>query len=138
MEFCKYKILPELIQALEFGGAGAKALSPILKLGGKLDQQEFDSLVVPIVIKLFASPDRAIRVSLCEGLPGFINLLGAKIVSDKIFPNLAMGFMDSSVGYEPYVLGSLGILNHRPGGDSRIYIKIGARDHPEAERENHK
>ncbi|KAI8822171.1 armadillo-type protein [Fimicolochytrium jonesii] len=95
-EFCKYKILPELIKALEFGGAGAKALGPILKLGGKLEQEEFDSAVVPIIVKLFASTDRAIRVSLCEGLPSFVNNLNAKIVTEKIFPNLAMGFMDTS------------------------------------------
>ncbi|KND03592.1 SCY1 protein kinase [Spizellomyces punctatus DAOM BR117] len=117
LEFCKYKILPELIQAVEYGGAGAKALTPILKLGGKLDQQEFDNLVVPIVIKLFASSDRAIRVSLCEGLPNFINNLNSKTVSDKIFPNLAIGFMDSSAVIRECTLKSvlviIGKLNER-------------------------
>ncbi|TPX56494.1 hypothetical protein PhCBS80983_g04505 [Powellomyces hirtus] len=109
-EFCKYKILPELIKALEFGGAGSKALAPILKLGGKLNQQEFDSLVVPIVVKLFASTDRAIRVSLCEGLPGLIDHLNAKIVTEKIFPNLALGFLDSSAVIREHTLKSILVI----------------------------
>ncbi|KAJ3153399.1 hypothetical protein HDU86_005229 [Geranomyces michiganensis] len=109
-EFCKYKILPELIKALEFGGAGAKALAPILKLGGKLDQQEFDALVVPIVVKMFASTDRVIRVSLCEGLPGLIDHLNAKVVTEKIFPNLAAGFLDSSAVIREHTLKSILVI----------------------------
>ncbi|KAJ3020363.1 hypothetical protein HKX48_000892 [Thoreauomyces humboldtii] len=109
-EFCTHKILPELIKALEFGGAGAKALAPILKLGSKLDSQEFDLLLVPIVVKLFASTDRAIRVSLCEGLPGLIGNLSAKIVTDKIFPNLALGFMDTSAVIREHTLKSVLVI----------------------------
>ncbi|KAJ3282146.1 hypothetical protein HK104_011070, partial [Borealophlyctis nickersoniae] len=105
--FCKYKILPELIKALEFGGAGARALTPILKLGSKLDQEEFDALVVPIIIKLFASPDRSIRISLCENLGHFIEHLGNKVVTDKIFPNLATGFHDTSAIIREHTLKSV-------------------------------
>ncbi|KAJ3027145.1 UNVERIFIED_CONTAM: hypothetical protein HDU68_004335 [Siphonaria sp. JEL0065] len=95
-DFCKHKILPELIKALEFGGAGAKALSPILKIGNKLDSAEFESLLVPILIKMFALPDRAIRVSLCENMGGFIEKVNAKVLNDKIFPNLSTGFSDTN------------------------------------------
>ena len=87
-----------MIKALEFGGAGAKALNPILKLGSKLTQEEFDLLIVPIIVKLFASPDRSIRISLCENMGHFITHLNNKTVTDKIFPNLATGFHDISVG----------------------------------------
>ncbi|KAJ3066589.1 hypothetical protein HDU98_010116 [Podochytrium sp. JEL0797] len=95
-DFCKYKILPELIKALEFGGAGAKALTPILKIGNKLDQPEFESLLVPILIKMFALPDRAIRVSLCENFGGFIEKVNARVLNEKIFPNLSTGFSDTN------------------------------------------
>ncbi|KAJ1343021.1 hypothetical protein BSLG_002446 [Batrachochytrium salamandrivorans] len=96
IDFCKFKILPELINALEFGGAGANALGPILKIGSRLDEADFVSLLVPIITKLFASPDRAVRVTLCESLGSYIGHLSQKIVSEKIFPNLATGFGDSS------------------------------------------
>ncbi|ORY40454.1 ARM repeat-containing protein [Rhizoclosmatium globosum] len=95
-DFCKHKILPELIKALEFGGAGSKALTPILKIGNKLDQAEFDTLLVPILVKMFALPDRAIRVSLCENLGGFIDKLNPRVLNDKIFPHLSTGFSDTN------------------------------------------
>ncbi|KAI8616083.1 armadillo-type protein [Chytriomyces sp. MP71] len=96
LDFCKYKILPELIKALEFGGAGAKALAPILKIGNKLDNAEFDILLVPILIKVFAIPDRAIRVSLCENMSSFIDRINPKVLNEKIFPNLSTGFNDTN------------------------------------------
>ncbi|KAI9197249.1 armadillo-type protein [Polychytrium aggregatum] len=95
-DFCKYKILPELINALEFGGAGAKALTPILKIGSKMTHEEFDSLITPIIVRLFSSNDRSIRSSLCENLGHFVEHLSTKVVNDKIFPNLATGFGDTS------------------------------------------
>eukprot|EP00842_Homolaphlyctis_polyrhiza_P001147 jgi/Hompol1/2032/HPOL_005047-RA len=90
LNFCKYKILPEIIKALEFGGGGAKALDPILKIGSRLDETEFTTMIVPFITKLFASPDRAIRVTLCENLSDYVVHLTPKLVSDKIFPNLAI------------------------------------------------
>jgi len=96
-EFYKYKVLPELINALEFGGAGSKALTPILKFGGKLSNEEYDNLIVPVIVKLFASPDRGIRLSLCENLNQYVEHLSSKVVNDKIFVNMAMGFNDTNV-----------------------------------------
>ncbi|RKO89272.1 armadillo-type protein, partial [Blyttiomyces helicus] len=107
VDFCKYKILPELIKALEFGGAGAKALTPILKLANKLPQAEFDLSIVPIIVKLFASPDRAIRVTLCENMGHFIEHLDSRTVTDKIFPNMATGFNDSSAIIREHTLKSV-------------------------------
>ncbi|KAJ3000789.1 hypothetical protein HDV02_003591 [Globomyces sp. JEL0801] len=86
IEFCKFKILPELIQSLEFGGAGAKALKPILTIGGRLDQDEFSKLVTPAIIKLFASSDRSIRLALCEKMDLYLNHL-----SDQ----MSAGFLDT-------------------------------------------
>lgn len=91
------QVLPELLKAVEFGGAGAKALTPILKIGGKLTQDEFNTLILPSIISLFASQDRAIRYSLCENLEGFVKFIPDKVVNDKIFPSLATGFSDVNV-----------------------------------------
>jgi SCY1-like protein 1 len=90
------EVKPELINAVEFGGAGAKGLSPILKIAANLKHEEVETLIQPMIIKLFASPDRAIRLTLCENLQGLIEHFNSKIVSDKIFPNLATGFQDTS------------------------------------------
>ncbi|KAJ1555990.1 hypothetical protein HK405_009255, partial [Cladochytrium tenue] len=101
---------PELLNALEFGGAGVKALVPILKISKNLQTTEFESLVLPSVVKLFSLPDRAIRVSLCENLGSFINHLSTKVVSEKIFTNLATGFMDTNAIVREATLKSVLVL----------------------------
>ncbi len=55
LEFSKFKVLPELLKAVEFGGAGANALRSTLKLGSKLSNEEFNSLILPSIINLFSS-----------------------------------------------------------------------------------
>jgi SCY1-like protein 1 len=80
--------LPELIQSLEFGGAGAKALKPILTIGSRLGTKEFEILVTPAIIKLFNSSDRSIRLALCEKIDTYINQLSDQVCNDFIYPNL--------------------------------------------------
>jgi SCY1-like protein 1 len=76
--------------------ASPKALTPIIKIGSRLETPEFESLIVPIIVKLFALPDRAMRITLCENLSGIIEHLSMNTVSKLIFPNLATGFHDAS------------------------------------------
>ncbi|KAL1930747.1 hypothetical protein VTP01DRAFT_10909 [Rhizomucor pusillus] len=94
-EFSKYKILPELIKAFEFGSGGAKALGAILKIAQHLPEDELQPIVVAPIIRMFSSPDRAIRISLLENMPRFIDHIPNKAVSNQIFPNVATGFNDT-------------------------------------------
>ncbi|ORY93721.1 armadillo-type protein, partial [Syncephalastrum racemosum] len=94
-EFSKFKILPELVKAFEFGSGGAKALNAILKIGQLLPEDGFEADVVPPIVRMFASPDRAIRASLLENMPHFIDHVPKKTVTDQIFPNVATGFTDT-------------------------------------------
>ncbi|KAG0351329.1 hypothetical protein BGZ54_003318 [Gamsiella multidivaricata] len=95
-EFCKYKILPELVHALEYGSGGARVLAPIVKIGASLDEQEYEVLISNVLVKMFASTDRTIRLSLLENLGGFIERINKKVVNDKIFPSMALGFTDTA------------------------------------------
>lgn len=88
------KVLPELLKSVEFGGGGAKAFGVVMKISTKLSNDDFDSKITPVVIRLFQNPDRAIRVCLLDNLPLMIDRLSQKIVNDKIFPNLVTGFTD--------------------------------------------
>jgi SCY1-like protein 1 len=94
--FSKFKILPELLITLEFGGAGSKALKPILTIGSRLSSQDFNELVIPNIIKLFSSTDRAIRLALCEKIDSFVDHLTEKIANDTIYTNLISGFNDTT------------------------------------------
>lgn len=93
---CKHKILPQLITAFEFGDAGSAVLAPMFKLGRLLDEAEYQKKIVPCVVKLFSSNDRATRSRLLQQLEHFIGHLQAGTVNDQIFPQIAHGFMDTN------------------------------------------
>ena len=59
-DFFKMRILPELLKSVEFGGGGPSVFGAILKIGLKMSEDEFESRILPLVIKLFA------RISLCK------------------------------------------------------------------------
>eukprot|EP00158_Paraphelidium_tribonemae_P007512 Partr_v1_DN28276_c0_g1_i2_m75984 putative SCY1-like 1 (S. cerevisiae) len=95
--FSKYKVLPVLMNALEFGSAGPKILSTILKLGAAhYSENEYVDKILPFIGRLFAIPDRNTRVSLLENLPSFADKLDKKTASETIFPQMVNGFNDAA------------------------------------------
>ncbi|ETN68432.1 HEAT repeat protein, partial [Necator americanus] len=95
-DIAKYKILPKIIQTYEYGDAGPNILIPLFKLGRLLDENEYQRRVVPCLVKLFGSPDRTTRVKLLERIDEFAPHLSSQVVNEKIFTNLASGFLDTS------------------------------------------
>lgn len=93
-EFFKVKVLPELLKSVEFGGGGPKSFSLVMKIAAKLSEDEYDTQITPVIVRLFASPDRALRVCLLDNLPLMIDHLSQKLVTDKIFPQMVTGFGD--------------------------------------------
>lgn len=93
-DFFKMKVLPELLKSIEFGGGGPKVFGVVMKISSKLSDEEYDAQITPVIVRLFASPDRAIRVCLLDNLPLMIDHLSQKIVNDKIFPQMVTGFTD--------------------------------------------
>jgi SCY1-like protein 1 len=87
-EFFKMKILPELMKSVEFGGGGPKALGVVINISTKLSNEDFENRIIPFVVRMFANPDRAIRVCLLDHLSSMIDRLPQKIVNDKIFPHM--------------------------------------------------
>jgi SCY1-like protein 1 len=95
-DFFKMRILPELLKSVEFGGGGPKVFGAIMKIGAKLSDDEYETRLVPVIIRLFASPDRALRVCLLDNLPLMIDRLPQKEVNGKIFPMIVSGFTDTA------------------------------------------
>uniref|UniRef100_A0A7I4DA95 Protein kinase domain-containing protein n=1 Tax=Physcomitrium patens TaxID=3218 RepID=A0A7I4DA95_PHYPA len=104
------KLLPLLSSALEFGSAAAPALNPLLKIGSWLSQDEFNVKVLPTVIKLFASTDRAIRVGLLQHIDSFGAGLSTQVVDEQIFSHIATGFADTSAFLRELTLKSMLLL----------------------------
>ncbi|KAI4372883.1 hypothetical protein MLD38_011065 [Melastoma candidum] len=104
------KLLPLLASALEFGSAAAPALTALLKMGSWLSPEEFNAKVLPTIVKLFASNDRAIRVGLLQHIDQFGESLSAHTVDEKVYPHIATGFSDTSAFLRELTLKSMLIL----------------------------
>ncbi|KAI8906841.1 armadillo-type protein [Gorgonomyces haynaldii] len=118
LQFCKYKILPELTKAVEFGGLGAKALKPVIDIGVRLDPPEFELIVAPLLVRLFASSDRGIRFALLENLSKYHEMMPQRDVNDTIFKNLSTGFADNSPLIREQTLKAITVM--APRLDSKI------------------
>lgn len=82
-------MLPSLVTALEFGGASAAVILPlVLQLGANVPPEDYPNVVLTPLVKLFASPDRGTRMALLEHLGEYADRLDKKTVSEKIFPHL--------------------------------------------------
>ncbi|KAL9001225.1 MAG: hypothetical protein Q9169_000409 [Polycauliona sp. 2 TL-2023] len=93
-EYFSAKVLPELLKSVEFGGGGPKVFASVMKIGARLSDEDYNLKLTPVIVRLFANPDRAIRVCLLDHLPSMIEHLPQKIVNDKIFPQMVTGFAD--------------------------------------------
>ena len=55
-DFFKMKVLPELLKSVEFGGGGAKVFGTVMQIGQKLSDEEYETQITPVVVRLFATP----------------------------------------------------------------------------------
>ncbi|EJD76151.1 SCY1 protein kinase [Loa loa] len=92
----KYKILPKIIHSYEYGDAGSHVLMPLFRLGRLLDEDEYQRRIVPCLCKLFSSPDRVTRVKLLERIDELTPHLTPQIINERIYGNIASGFMDTN------------------------------------------
>ncbi|KAH8855543.1 N-terminal kinase-like protein [Schistosoma japonicum] len=94
-DVCRHKILPHLVNGLRYGSAGIEALLPVLRLIPLLSESDFQAYVLPCLLKLFSSPERATRVRLLEHLPDFVQHLQIKCVETQIYGPVSAGFTDT-------------------------------------------
>lgn len=86
-----YKVLPSLASALEFGGASAASILPlVLQLGKSVAPSDYGSVILVHLVKLFTSPDRGTRMALLDHLPEYADKLDKKTVVEKIWPHLVI------------------------------------------------
>lgn len=95
-EFLKYKVLPSLVRAFEFGGGGPTLLPLILSLAASLPEKEYSASIIQPLIRMFATPDRAMRMALLEGLDKFADKLTSKDVTERIWPHLVSWHVELS------------------------------------------
>lgn len=104
------KLLPLLASSLEFGSAAAPALTALLKMGSWFSPEEFNIKVLPTVVKLFASNDRAIRMGLLQHIDQYGESLSSQVVDEQVYPHVATGFSDPSAFLRELTLKSMLVL----------------------------
>uniref|UniRef100_A0A1I8GL38 N-terminal kinase-like protein n=2 Tax=Macrostomum lignano TaxID=282301 RepID=A0A1I8GL38_9PLAT len=95
-DVAKHKVLPQLVNILQYGGGGSEVLLPLLHLSRLCDKSEFEGRIVPCLIRLFSLPERVARVRLLEQLPSYIGHLPDRVVNEQILQPFCQGFHDTS------------------------------------------
>ncbi|KAF7428465.1 hypothetical protein PC9H_007689 [Pleurotus ostreatus] len=110
-EFASFRVLPSLVSALEYGGASAATILPlVLKFGENVASEEYPKVILTPLVKLFASPDRGTRMALLDHLPEYAERLDKKMVNDQIWPNLQTGFSDTVAVIREATVKSISLL----------------------------
>ena len=99
---CIHKLLPILLESIRFAendtdASGASvALAPLLTVGSMIeDPKEFQKNILPPVVRLFASNNRAVRLQLLRHADAVVPKLPQSTMNTKIFDNMRGGFADS-------------------------------------------
>jgi SCY1-like protein 1 len=88
-EFAVHRVLPSIVSALEYSGAPATTIIPlVLRIGKNVPDNEYGDAILGPLLKLFASPDRGTRMALLDHLAEYADKLDKKTVDNKIFPHL--------------------------------------------------
>lgn len=109
-DFCKHKVLPQLLTAFEFGNAGAVVLTPLFKVGKFLSAEEYQLKIIPVIVKMFSSTDRAMRIRLLQQMEQFIQYLNEAAVNSQIFPHVVHGFTDTNPAIREQTVKSMLLL----------------------------
>ncbi|XP_014748887.1 PREDICTED: N-terminal kinase-like protein [Sturnus vulgaris] len=132
--FRRHKLLPRLLEALELGSADASALPPLLQVAKVLDPPEYQERIVPVLVRLFSSPERGLRLRLLQLLEEFIEFLPEATVDSQIFPHVAHGFLDSNPAIREQTVKSMVLLapklgEGRRGGElPRLLLRVQGGD----------
>ncbi|TDL22586.1 ARM repeat-containing protein [Rickenella mellea] len=110
-EFASHRVLPALVSALEFGGASASVILPlVLQMGVNVAPAEYSTVVLGPVVKLYASPDRGTRMALLDSLGEYADKIEKSVVSDKVWPHLQTGFSDTVPVIREATVKAIGLL----------------------------
>jgi len=111
---CIHKLLPILLESIRFAendtdASGAScALAPLLTVGSMIeDPQEFQKNILPPVIRLFASNNRAVRLQLLRHANVVVPKLPQSTMNTKIFDNMRGGFADTVPALREWTIRSM-------------------------------
>ncbi|CAG0888055.1 unnamed protein product [Cyprideis torosa] len=96
VQLLKGKILPLVINSLEFGNAGPCVLTSLFKMGTFLTAEEYQKMLVPCIVKLFSCQDRLTRLRLLQQLETFAVHMTSEVINEQVYPKVQLGFTDTN------------------------------------------
>ncbi|XP_060846656.1 N-terminal kinase-like protein isoform X1 [Rhopalosiphum padi] len=91
-----YNVLPSLLEMFNYVKEQKVIFRSMIKLSAMLDDHEFEEKIVPCIIKLFESNDRATRLLLLSTIELYASRLKADLLNTNIFPLLVSGLADAN------------------------------------------
>ncbi|KAG9475571.1 hypothetical protein GDO78_003789 [Eleutherodactylus coqui] len=81
-----------------------------IQIGKFLNADEYQQKIIPIIVKMFSSTDRAMRIRLLQQMENFIQYLNEPTVNSQIFPHVVNGFMDTNPAIREQTVKSMLLL----------------------------
>ncbi|GAM84276.1 hypothetical protein ANO11243_022700 [Dothideomycetidae sp. 11243] len=137
-EFFKVKVLPELLKSAEFGGGGPRVISLIVRFSQKLSEDEYSAQITPVIVRLFQSPDRAMRVTgftdlapvvreqTVKAVLVVISKLSDRLINGELLRYLAKTANDDQPGIRTNTTICLGKIAKNLGPNSRTKVLVAA------------
>lgn len=79
-------------------------------MGKFLSAEEYQQKIIPVVVKMFSSTDRAMRIRLLQQMEQFIQYLDEPTVNTQIFPHVTHGFLDTNPAIREQTVKSMLLL----------------------------
>eukprot|EP00939_MAST-03C_sp_MAST-3C-sp1_P005128 g5128.t1 len=109
---CRHRLLPVLLESIRVAekssdASASLALAPVLSIGKDLNEEDFNELVVPPVVRLFSSNNRATRLQLLKHAEIVVPKIPQKVVNESIFRDIQSGFGDSVPALREWTIRSM-------------------------------
>ncbi|XP_050439398.1 N-terminal kinase-like protein isoform X2 [Adelges cooleyi] len=91
-----YNVLPSLLEMFKYIKEQKIIFPSMIKLSVMLEDHEFEEKMMPCIIKLYESNDRATRVMLLNQIELYANRVKPDTLNANIFPLLVSGLADAS------------------------------------------
>lgn len=79
-------------------------------MGKFLSAEEYQQKIIPVIVKMFSSTDRAMRIRLLQQMEQFIQYLNEAAVNSQIFPHVVHGFTDTNPAIREQTVKSMLLL----------------------------
>lgn len=96
LRYCVHHLLRKLMESLQIGVL-ANVLGPIIGIAERVvEEAEFARYVSPVLVQLYATPDRLLHYRLLENASSYMNRVSPEVLNKQIWPHFVKGFSSTT------------------------------------------